>query len=126
MKDPQRQREIDLLGQERFEQLERHRERENEMESRKRRVAEMLQRVRETKITERVGLKYANQSLQDAARSTKFFKKPRRQFQMRILPELKEEFDIRREGRDYTVGKERVDAMDWELWCLHGYPMIKV
>lgn len=86
----------------------------------------MLERVRGTEYTERVDLLYANKSLREAAGAVEFFRKPRRQFQKNILTQLKGELDIQRVGRGYTCGKERVDAMDWKLWCLHPYMDVKV
>lgn len=75
---------------------------------------------------ERVPLTYANQALQETARHTKFFHKSRRYWQMSIIQGLKEELGVEKAAkgrgrgrvRSYTVCKEKVDAMDWELWCL--------
>ena len=104
----------------------RRREMAEERESRKKRLEEMLERVRTTEIVERVDLLYANQRLKEAAKATAFFRKPAKRFQKNILDHLKVELDIQRVGRGYTCGKEREDAMDWKLWCLHPYLDIEV
>ncbi|RMJ28783.1 hypothetical protein PHISP_00330 [Aspergillus sp. HF37] len=102
------------------------REMMQEHASRKKRVEEMLERVRNTEYTQRVDMKYANAAVRYAARGTEFFRKPPKMFQKNILDHLKEELDIKRIQGMHTVAKERVDAMDWRLWCLHPYLDIDV
>lgn len=95
-----------------------------ELASRKERVAKMLAEIQSIQDVERVPVNYAKERLQDAARSTKFFRKPRRQYQKRIKSELWKVFDIQKGPRGLTCMKARVDAMDWTLWCL--YPDLDV
>lgn len=97
-----------------------------ERASRQKRVEEMLERVRNTKYTDRVDLKYANFQLKEAAKGTAFFRKPAKQFQKSIIDHLRTELDIKLINRVQTCGKERADAMDWRLWCLHPYLDVEV
>lgn len=94
----------------------------DEVATRKRRVQQMLEHIQSMQGTHRMPLDYAKQQLQTAARSTKFFKKPRRQYQKRIRTELRHVLGIERG----TCLKDRVDAMDWTLWCLHPHLDIEV
>lgn len=89
----------------------------------------MLEDVQKVEGRTRVTIRYANRRLHDEARSVVFFGKSVRQFQRNITDHLRDELGIERNGKrrgDWTCWKERVDAMDWRLWCLYPYLDIKV
>ncbi|RJE18506.1 hypothetical protein PHISCL_09159 [Aspergillus sclerotialis] len=88
----------------------------------------MLQSVQAIEGQKRVTIRYANLALQKQARTVSFFKKPRRQFQRNIIDHLGDVLGIEkgRQKGEYYCWKERVDAMDWRLWCLYPYLDIKV